>query len=103
MVPLRLTSTPVGLTVKETADPLTLPLTLPTPEHGVSINIMPPVTTSLFWIRNPVWLLGALVLPPFCRLICQFPEIDPDEDALPLLLPHPLRSNGRASRNAILL
>jgi len=51
--PLRVIAVPTGFTVNEIAVPLTAPFALPTPEHGMSVNIKLPVTALPFCRRDP--------------------------------------------------
>src|SRR5438270_568461 len=100
IVPLRLTTVPVGLTVIETVDPLIFPLTPPIPEHGVLTSITPPVTSPPFCKRNPDCDFGLSLALFGCKLICQLPEIDAEVDGIFLLPPQALMNNGNAIANA---
>jgi hypothetical protein len=56
IIPLRVIVVPTGFTVNEIADPVTAPFTLPTPEHGMSVNITLPVIALPFCKRDPDWV-----------------------------------------------
>jgi hypothetical protein len=65
----------------------------------MSATITLPVNTLLVCRRNPDCVLVNFVLS-FRKLICQFPEIDPDDEvALLLPPPHAVMSNGNATVN----
>lgn len=101
-VPLKLTLVPTGFSVNENPDPVTVPVTLATPEQSGLVKSTAPVTTSPFCRRDPDCVVVGLGSPVLVRLICQLPESDPAGAGVLLLLPHPIINNDNASKNAIL-